>query len=263
MEQSCSKRGVGSWVLFFFVLLMCTSSCVSHESILNFHRDQIDAMSGQEITNISPIKIATDDVLLISIYSREPEVAAPFNVGMAAEGMAAQASEFRVNSDGQIAMPGLGNIQVKGMTTAEAAQKIEMELTRFIKDPVVNLRHRGFQITILGEVNSPSTYIIDAERVTILEAFGLAGDLTDYANRGNILVIREIDGQRDIGRLDIHSAEILNSPYFFLKQNDVIYVEPTKSRVATVADPVTRILPYISIGLTLVSLLITVNQLSN
>jgi polysaccharide export outer membrane protein len=122
------------------------------------------------------------------------------------------------------------------------------------------MRFLNLKITILGEVNNPGTIRLSNKRVTLLEAIGMAGDLSIYANRNNVLVIREENGKRTTARLDLQTAEIFTSPYFYLQQNDVVYIEPTKARIATVADPVQRFISYGSGVLSIVTLIIALTR---
>jgi polysaccharide export outer membrane protein len=133
-------------------------------------------------------------------------------------------------------------------------------LQTYLQDPVVNMRFLNFKVTVLGEVNRPGTLRLTNKRVTILEAIGMANDLTPYANRTNVLVIRENEGRREYARLNLQDDNIFTSKYFYLMQNDVIYVEPLPARTATTADLFQRIISYTSGALSLVTLILTLTR---
>jgi polysaccharide export outer membrane protein len=157
----------------------------------------------------------------------------------------------------------IGELPVAGLTIEAARDTIKNRLRAYLNDPIVNIRFLNFRYTILGEVKSPNTFTAPSDRITILEAIGAAGDLTQYANRTNILVVREQNGQREFGRVNLHDRRIFMSPYFYLRQNDVIYVEPIPERVGTVSDRFVRVLPYISAGFTVINLIVILTQLNN
>jgi polysaccharide export outer membrane protein len=151
---------------------------------------------------------------------------------------------YFVDREGYISMPVLGRLKVGGLTLTEIEKIITEGTQPFLKDAVVNVRFLNFKINVLGEVNQPGIIRISNQRVSVLEAIGNAGDFTPYANRTNVLLVREEGGQRIFQRLNFQSQDIFNSPYFFLKQNDMLYVEPIKARVATVQDPFARGVTY-------------------
>ncbi|MCB9294252.1 MAG: polysaccharide biosynthesis/export family protein [Lewinellaceae bacterium] len=250
------------------------SSCVSHQELINFNAAQLPYDSPEDILNAMELKIQPEDLLRITVHSFDPLAAAPFN--LEAEGqnnmmMGNQMGQGGANSlelfmgyfvdqEGFIDFPVLGRIEVAGLTLEQAKFKIYELLRPYLKDAVVNMRFLNFKVTVLGEVNAPGTVRLTNKRVTLLEAIGMAGDLSDYANRTNVLVIREREGSRQYARLDLQSAEIFTSPYFYLQQNDVVYVEPIRARVATVADPAQRIISYASAGLSVITLIIALRR---
>ena len=135
-----------------------------------------------------------------------------------------------VDKDGNINFPVLGKIHVVGMTRQELATKMQEMISKYVEKPLVNVQLLNFKVTLMGELNRPGSYTIKNDRVTILDVIGMAGDLPLTANRKNILVIRENDGQKEITRMDITDPEIFESTCFYLKQNDVVYVEPVKNK---------------------------------
>lgn len=135
---------------------------------------------------------------------------------------------YLVDKDGQVNFPVLGMIVLEGLTKEGAIEKMTERLEEYIKDPIVNVQYLNFKITVIGEVDNPNTFTIPTDRISILEALGLAGDMTEYGKRENVLIIRDEDGVRKAVRLNLNDKAILNSPYFMLHQNDVIYVEPDR-----------------------------------
>src|SRR5690606_22386711 len=113
-----------------------------------------------------------------------------------------------------------------GLTLTQAHNRMAEELNKYVKEPIVNVRYLNFKVTVIGEVNEPSTIAVDNDKINVLEALGMAGDMTAYGKRENVLVIREDQGRRHMARLDLNSRAAFESPYFYLQQNDIVYVEP-------------------------------------
>ncbi len=247
------------------------SSCVQHKELINFEGVEFPS-TPEDIANDMTIRIKPDDVLYIKVHSYDQEAAEPFNLqqgvgnqgGMNMNNQNMQGMQifqgYLVDEAGFIDMPVLGRIQVRDKSLAEAKSTIVDLLKTYINDPVVNIRFLNFRVTLLGEVNMPGTYNVPNNRVSVFDALGLANDLSIYANRGSVLVIREENGQRSYARLDLQSKDIFSSPYFYLEQNDVIYVEPLRARIATVADPAGRIISYSAGVLSLVTLIIALTN---
>lgn len=195
----------------------------------------------QTITNKQEPRIQPVDLLGITVSTLNPESNLLFNSGVITSvgsvgGMANTTSQvnegYRVDSNGDINFAVLGKVTLGGLTLEEATEKLTDLLSKEVKKPIVNIKLLNFRITVVGEVRNPNTFPIPAERINILEAIGLAGDLTTFGKRDNILLLREIDGVRSTVRLDINQTAILSSPYFYLQQNDILYVEPIKNRKA-------------------------------
>src|SRR5690606_20579617 len=162
---------------------------------------------------------------------------------------------YLVDKDGFINYPVVGQINLKGLTKLEAVNKMSLLLEEYVQDPIINIRLMNFKGTVIGEVQKPSTFIIPTERVTILEALGLARDMTATGRRENVLVIREKDGVRSTTRLNLNDKDVLSSPYYYLQQNDVIYVEPYKTK-AIQSDTNPRTIAFLSSLLSIATLLI-------
>ena len=139
-----------------------------------------------------------------------------------------------------------------GKTTTTIADSLESRLNDYLKDPVVNIHFLNFKVTILGEVGKPTTYIMQGENPTLIDALGMAGDLSIYGKRQNILVIREEHGKRVYARLDLTSSKVFNSPFYYLKQNDIVYVEPIKAKSVQADDKLVRAIGIVGAALSLI-----------
>jgi polysaccharide export outer membrane protein len=203
-----------------------------------------------KVENLEPV-IHKNDLLSISVSSMNTEATAVFNVpnmGTSA------ASGYLVDQDGFIQFPFLGSIHVDGLTKKALRDTIEKDLVekKFLLDPIVTVRYLNFKVTVLGEVGHPTVVTVENEKLSLLEAIGMAGDLTIDAKRNNVMVIREEEGgEKKIKRLDLTSAEFLTSPYYYLKTNDVVYVEPNSTKVASTSR-FTQILPIVLSATTLI-----------
>jgi len=200
--------------------------------------------------------IQIDDILNISIQTIDPQTSAALNQsGASMTGTNSTATGFLVDKNGEVEIPMLGVIKLVGLTTSEAKNKVRSEASKFYKSPTVQVRFANYKITVIGEVNKPATYTIPSEKFSILDAIGMAGDLTIYGKRDNIMLIRDNEGKKEIVRLDLTSTSIMKSPFFYLKQNDVIYIEPGKARVA---QNNTAAIRYTTVALSVTSLLISI-----
>ncbi|MDM1295926.1 polysaccharide biosynthesis/export family protein [Sphingobacterium sp. N143] len=229
-----SKYGLALGFLYILVLMLF-SSCGSRKDMVYLQNDstQINTLYEQYIP-----KIQVNDILTIVVTAADPKVTAPFNPvsSMTTSNMTqsvdmALRPTYTVDGEGNITLPMLGKVYVLGLTRLQAIEKIRTELSQYIKDPGVNMNFNNFRISVLGEVSKPGSFILPTERATVLEALGMAGDLTIRGKRENIMVIREIDGKKTIHRLDLTQQNTLNSPYYYLAQNDVVYVEPNKAQI--------------------------------
>lgn len=238
------------------------ASCVAPEQLVNFNLTPLpESLSPQELDEIQ-LKVRTNDVLFIQVFSPNPALAAPYNPINPATMQAGIADEtilgYLVDADGNIEFPVIGTVEVAGMTIIDVEEKIAEEVAAFLKDPVVSVRFVNFKVSVLGEVARPGIVEMDGERLTILEALTSVGDLTLYGDRENILIIREDNGQREYARVNLRSSEIFTSPYYYLKQNDVIYVEPLKQKAYIAADRSRQVLPWVSAGTSFIALVIAI-----
>jgi len=163
---------------------------------------------------------------------------------------------YLVDADGNINFPVLGKLKVAGVTTQQLGDQITQQLTTYLVEPIVNVRLTNFKITVMGEVKLPGTYTVPNERITLIEALGLAGDLTIQAKRSPILLIREKNGKREFITVDLTNKALFNSPYYYLAQNDVLYVEPNKAKVnsGAVGSGTSVLLSSIGILISLITL---------
>lgn len=247
--------------LFFFLV----TSCVSQKEIVYFQTDQ--EMDGQaDILNSHTAKIQPGDILSVMVSSLSAEASAMFNPyqlmnqGIQREtpqaNAPAAAHGYLVDQDGMISLPLIGQLKLGGLTTAEANTLITQKLDKYLQQPTVNLRILNFKVSVLGEVARPSVYTIPNEKITLPEAISLAGDLTIYGKRNNVMLIREVNGKREFARIDLTKRDLFNSPYYYLHTNDVIYVEPTKGKV-TSSDRTIQLAPIVLSGLSLMTLILT------
>ncbi|RKE45379.1 polysaccharide export outer membrane protein [Sphingobacterium detergens] len=216
-------------------VLIMFSSCGSRKNMVYLQPDstQMTTLYEQYVP-----KIQVNDILTIVVTAADPKVTAPFNpVSTMATSNFTQQTDmalkptYTVDEQGDITLPMLGKIKVAGLTRIQAIEKLRIELGKYIKDPGVNMNFNNFRVSVLGEVARPGSFIMPTERVTVLEALGMAGDMTIRGVRERVLLVREIDGQKTTHRLDLTQQDILNSPYYYLAQNDVIYVEPNKAQI--------------------------------
>lgn len=221
------------------LLVSIISSCSSYKHVQYF-QDLSQNSTNEAMTNYSPLIIKEADILAISVTSRNPESSVIFNYNLGNIKGTSQASPdnpvigYLVDENGNIHLPYIGALKVAGLTTAQARQQLNDKLEAIYKDPVVNLRVINFKVAIYGDVLRPDIYSLQNEHTSITQALSLAGDLNITAKRKNVLLIRNEDGKRKFIRIDLTSKELFNSPYFYLKNNDEIYVQPDKTKYATV-----------------------------
>jgi polysaccharide export outer membrane protein len=221
-------------ITLFFIGLIVLTSCGTKEDVVYFNGiDSKDNIVG--IDSYMPT-YHVDDELLIVVNAIDSEAARPFNQTSVSYSDDIRMSYGReriqsyiVDSDGNIDFPVLGKIKIAGLNRDQATKMFVDKLTDYIKKPIVNIRTLNYKITVLGEVNRPGTYTATNERITLIEALGLAGDLTIYGERENVLVIHDYDGKKTYTRVNLKSQELFESPVYYLAQNDVVYVEPNKT----------------------------------
>ena len=213
------------------------SACSSKKAVLPDFTD-LNSPSGTLQTMSYAPEIKPDDELLITISSSQPEATAHYNLPLSNPAKRSEIlytttprqQTYVVDSKGDITMPVLGTQHVAGLTTEQLQTRLTDEIRHDVADAIVRVELLNFTVVVAGEVNRPSAINVTRNRFSILDALGAAGDLTPYGERSNVLVIREENGQRTYARLDLNSSDALTSPYFYLRQNDYIYVEPNNVR---------------------------------
>ncbi|WP_316844691.1 polysaccharide biosynthesis/export family protein [Pedobacter psychrodurus] len=232
MNRKITIKQINISVIILLVVLI--SSCVSTKNVPYFQDVSLAGKSVLESTaDYSDPKIQVDDILSISIFTGDPENTGVVNqVSSVTTVGQQQVSGYLVDKKGEIELAVIGKIKLAGLTTFEARDTIRSRAKELFKNPTVQVRFANFKVTVLGEVARPAAYTLPNEKVSVLDAIGLAGDLTIYGKRENILLIREVNGKKEFARLNLNSEMLFKSSYFYLKQNDVIYVEPNKARVA-------------------------------
>ncbi len=225
------------------VLAICAvllSSCKTQEKILYFQDIQLN--KSEPVVGSRDIRLQPKDQISIIVNSKDPQLAALFNLatssnqvgsaGGSGGSSSSKISGYTLDDKGEIDFPVFGKIKISGMTKSEVAEHVKTSLmeANLINDPVVTVEFMNLYVTVLGEVNSPGKYMISKDQITLLEALSMAGDLSIYGIRDGIYVIREENGQRITYKTDIRSKNLFASPAYFLKQNDVIYVEPNKTK---------------------------------
>jgi polysaccharide biosynthesis/export protein len=249
--------------LLFISVLLLTTSCVSKKKIIYFQ-----GIENQDIyvsDSTYEHRIEPDDMIAITITSEANEAALPFNQvqnmgGQSGQsGQSSQQSGYLVDFQGFIEMPILGKIQVGGMKKSELKVHLLEKLSKYIQNPIIDIRISNFKVTVLGEVGAPGTISFGSDRLTLPEALAQAGDFKIPANRQNVLVIRDESGVKKHYRIDLTSVEALNSPVYYLKQNDLVYVEPRFTRSDSTAIGANLGL-IISITSFVIAMLVLINQ---
>ena len=243
----------------YFLLLsvaLILSSCGNSKDVVYFQ--DVDLMHISKSINSYNPSIKADDMLTISVSALDQDVIRPFNLPVVSfvdqtgtVGREVQ-QNYLVDSNGNIDFPVLGTIKLTGLNRIQATTLLKDMLKEYVINPIVVLRIVNFKITVMGEVARPGRFIIPNERITILEALGLAGDLTIQAKRDNILVVREKNGKKTYIRVDLTSEDVFNSSVYYLEQNDVIYVQPNNSRIksSTISASTNATLSVVSILVT-------------
>lgn len=229
--------------LFYLIFAILFCGCTAQKKLTYFREltaadaDKInESYQSNHEANIMP-----GDMLTIIVTGVDPEAVAPFNlplVSYASPNSSQLATtpnmqSYLVDAEGDIIFPVLGKIHLGGLTKSQAIQTITELLKPYLTDPIITINFLNYKISVMGEVNHPGQYTISNERVTILDALALAGDMTPYGKRNTVLVARENNGKMEFARIDLNQSDVFTSPYYFLQQNDVVYVEPNKVRAVS------------------------------
>lgn len=222
------------WMLLSWVILF--SACNSTKEVV--YLQDVIPLKQQDIERKYEVFIHEDDLLAIMVNSKDPELALPFNMPLityqiGSEGGGQQrVLGYLVDTNGDIDFPILGKLHVAGLSRLELRDLIKEKLISgdYIKDPVVTVQFLNYKVSVMGEVARPGSFTITGDRITLLEALSMAGDLTIYGRRDRVAVIREENGKRTILFHDLRSSDIFTSPCYYLQQNDIVYVEPNKAK---------------------------------
>lgn len=227
---SLSRR----FFVFFIPVAILLGSC-SPKRDLVYLSDMNDPVYETLITGKTDPRVQPGDLITITVKNVDPETSNLYNNGLlpaannaAQLGASLPVNDYLVDKDGDINFPSVGKIKLVNLTLDEATQKVTAAIAKNAKDPIVTMAYKNFKITVIGEVNKPGVFTIPNGKVNMFEALGLAGDMTGFGMRQNVWVMHEENGKRTVNRVDLNSKNILQSPLFYLQQNDVVYVTPDK-----------------------------------
>ncbi|MET3127325.1 polysaccharide export outer membrane protein [Arcicella rosea] len=277
MKNLFSKKSISKDIKLLLMMALSLSfftSCVSTKNVTYFQgADPLDTVRYSTLKTVTPLipKIQPDDILAVTVSSLSAESNEVFNFqnvtplitsnfpGISSNGMArTQPLGYLVDPAGNVEMPLIGKVHVADLAIEEAGDKIKYELVKYLKEPTVNVRYLNQKFTILGEVNKPGIYNLLDNHTSLPEVLGIAGDLTIFGRRDNVMLMRTTDGKREIIKINLNSREVLESPYYFIRSGDVIYVEATKGKI-TSSDRTLQLIP-IATGVT-TSLVLLLNLL--
>ncbi len=228
---------IKAFTLVFFLCLMV--ACGTPKDVVYFQG--VDSLTPEQIDNMSQgysSLIYPDDLLTITVTGWDPTVVTPFNLPVyayASQGevdvtVAGQLQTYLVDKEGDIVFPVIGKIHASGMTKKAFAENVRLAVAKYVPEAQVNVQIVNYKVTMLGEISRPGPITVRNDRLSILDAIGQAGDLSINANRKNILVIRENNGNKEFGRIDMTDPALFASPYYYLRQNDVVYIEPNDAK---------------------------------
>ncbi len=221
-------------LLGFVILMSLISSCASRKDLVYFQPDSTELNTSYELN--AP-KLQPGDILAISVTADDLRATEPFNQisPYNSSGTLQNTNPFiptyAIDVNGDIDFPKIGKVKLSGKTRTQAMDFLKSEVSKYIVNPGISMEVRNFRVTVLGEVKTPGTFSVNNDRITILEALGMAGDLTINGVRRNVMVVREQNGKKQEYRVDLTKRDALNSPVYYLAQNDVVYVEPNGARI--------------------------------
>lgn len=256
--------------IVFAVLCMTLGSCGSSKQIAYFQN--ADSLSYAASKGLFDAKIMTKDLLTITVSTTDPKAATPFNLSVTntlnATGYlstgAGSLQTYLVDNDGFINFPVVGQLKVGGMTKRQCENYIRDKILPYMsktENPIVTVKMASFKVTVAGEVKAPGVFNVDQEKISVIEALARAGDLTIYGKRGNVLLIREdATGEKSVHRLNLNDANLINSPYYYLQQNDYLYVEPNsvQAKNSAIGSSTTIWISVVSILTSVASLVVNV-----
>jgi len=258
MNRSCKYFNGFIIIIILFSLISCTNS-----KELQYLQGNLDTSIINKLTFPEPF-IQVGDILSIIVFSDNAASSKPFNQAFQPQQFSentisgemsnttaiAQTAGYLVNLKGMINFPVIGALKVEGLTKDQLIELLNRSLDKYLLNPYYDIRFKNFKITMMGEVVKPGVYSIPNERVNILEAIGMAGELTFFGKRENVLVIRETNGKRDFGRINLKDPKLFNSPFYYLKQNDIVMIDMSKRKVTANDQVAAR---NISLAVTIVS----------
>jgi polysaccharide export outer membrane protein len=264
------KKNIYLNVFLYLAIVFALSSCADQKKIAYFQKG-INQSDTIDVSKVYVPTIQPGDILSIPVSSLNPAASSFFNPyssvstpgsdNNTANGVPSLAQPtsngYLVDASGQIEFPILGTLKVGGLTTSEARDTIKNRLkTTYLKEPTVSIRFLNYKISVMGEVLRPSVYVIPNERVTLPEALSMAGDLTIYAKRENVLIVRDNNGKKEFGRVNLNTRELFNSPYYYLHSGDLVYVEQGRGKSAQ-TEQTYRILPILLSALSFLAIILT------
>ncbi|WP_010179276.1 polysaccharide biosynthesis/export family protein [Aquimarina agarilytica] len=258
-------------LLYCISIILLFFSCKTPEDVAYFqnvkNKDEVSL-----INSFEPV-FKIDDIISVSVSATDMDTARPFNLsqgisssgetGTSSDSGSSQSPTYLIDYEGNIEFPVLGKLRVVNLTRIQVKKMIKEKLKSYINDPIVSVRLNNFKITVLGEVNNPGSFSIPNERITIIEALGLAGDLTIKGKRTNVTVIRENGIKKTFHKIDLTSKELFNSEAYYLTQNDVLYIEPNESKIRESENNATKLgIVFSSIGvlISVLTFMITVRR---
>ncbi|MET4082569.1 polysaccharide export outer membrane protein [Pedobacter sp. UYP30] len=237
-------KGISSrkclFIIATFFISVTLFSCASTRDTVYFNNQQDAIIKASNLSSKNVIQ--PNDILSIAVTSLNPAATEIFNKPNSSyvstssvTGANLQSPGYLVSNEGNIQFPVLGMMKITGMTTNQLREKITTELLnkKLLVDPIVIIRQLNFKVSVLGEVGRPSVVNVPSEKISLLEALGLAGDITIYGRKDNVMIIREEDGEKKIKRVNLNTSDIFASDYYYLKSNDIVYVEANKAKVAS------------------------------
>ena len=267
--NNASVRGMGRTVAFCLVVMFLLASCQSYKKVPYLQDSEVVEQVTQQ-KNLYDAKIMPKDLLTLVVSCTSPELAVPFNLTVATQNNVTISNttsqpalqQYLVDNEGKINFPVLGELKVGGLTKKQAESMIVEKLKSYMKEtPIVTVRMVNYKISVIGEVARPGTFTISNEKVNLLEALAMAGDMTVWGLRDNVKLIREdADGKQEIVTLDMNKAETILSPYYWLQQNDIVYVTPNKAKArnSDIGNSTSLWFSATSILVSLASLLVTI-----
>ncbi len=251
---------------FYFLailLIIQISSCTVSQQSTTYFSGSGDTTLILKTDDVEPI-IQKNDILSIYISSLNPEASAVFNApnllatSSSTTSGSSSAGGYLVNTDGNIQLPILGTIKASGITKKQLKADITNLILdkKLLIDPIITIRHLNYEVTIIGEVGKPIVINVPNEKISLLKALGIAGDITVYGKKDNVMLVREVEGKRKVKRIDLNDKSFLSSNYYYLQPNDIVYVEANKWKVIN-ANRNQQLLSSILSGLSIIALVIT------